>query len=670
MRVGKRVLSLILVIAVMVTILPFQTMETKAATGGVQEKIDKIKAVYPTGSYFTVASSTSGCTSSNHDSINGVWCQGCYLPSIPSRGGLPSGAAVSYGADTCCGFASYVFYCVYGHNHATNTIQTSSPVLGDLVFTGSHWFVYLSEDSTNYYVYDANGYNGGKNKVIYNNYYPKSQVSNLTVYHSNNYNTVNGQSSYTYTSITPGTYYLKNKKTGKFLNVSYGLDENKQNIDLFDFHEGNAQKFSITSTGNGYKMRPLCSSSRVVNAWGDNPSEGSNVNLYDDVSNSTQWWKFEAVSGGYIIHNVYNPSLVLDIGDSGALVWTRHGGASQIWTLVPLNHTCDKGTYMRYEEDHPHRNVYKCSICGKVWTDTNSSNYVSGCTICNPPHTCTYTGKTEIITEATCTETGSKKVYCTDTSCGKYETVSIAAKGHQYTEVIIDPTPTTQGYTEHTCSACGDIYKDNYTDYVNDDAPQLVMESTTASAGKEISVKLSLQNNTGIAGLAVSLKYDESVLTLKEVRKGNLFSGFTSGKNLVWDESENVTADGILATFVFTVADNASAGDYKIEIITRSCTNADLEDVVPVTTTGIITIIDYLYGDANGDGDIDMKDIVLLQKYMANLDYNSNTSTVEVESGADANGDGKVSGQDIVRLRRYLSEYDYETGSSTVVLGP
>ncbi len=479
-----------------------------------------------------------------------------------------------------------------------------------------------------------------------------------------------GGDSYSYTSITPGTYYLKNKETGKFLNVSYGLDENQQNIHVYDYGSYTSEQFQITSTGNGYKMRPLCSSSRVVNAWGDNPSEGSNVNLYDDVSNSTQWWKFEAVSGGYIIHNVYNPSLVLDIGDSGVLVWTRHGGASQIWTLVPLNHTCDKGTYQYYWEAHPHYNCYKCSICEEIWEDTNSSNDVSSCEVCNPPHSCTFAGKTEIITEATCTETGSKKVYCTDASCGKYETVSIAAKGHQYTKVIIAPTPTAQGYTEHTCSACGDIYKDNYTDYVNDDAPQLVMESITASAGKEISVKLSLQNNTGIAGLAISLKYDESVLTLKEVRKGNLFSGFTSGKNLVWDESKDVTADGILATVVFTVADNASAGDYKIEIITRSCTNANLEDVVPVTTAGIITIIDYLYGDANGDGDIDMKDIVLLQKYMANFDYDLNTSTVEVKAGADANGDGKVSGQDIVRLRRYLSEYDYETGSSTVVLGP
>ena len=35
---------------------------------------------------------------------------------------------------------------------------------------------------------------------------------------------------------------------------------------------------------------------------------------------------------------------------------------------------------------------------------------------------------------------------------------------HNYTASIVDPTCTTQGYTLHTCSMCGDKYKDTYTD--------------------------------------------------------------------------------------------------------------------------------------------------------------------------------------------------------------
>ena len=47
-------------------------------------------------------------------------------------------------------------------------------------------------------------------------------------------------------------------------------------------------------------------------------------------------------------------------------------------------HTHDKGTYMFYEASHPHRNAYKCSVCGEVWADADSSNYVSICETCNP----------------------------------------------------------------------------------------------------------------------------------------------------------------------------------------------------------------------------------------------------------------------------------------------
>lgn len=59
----------------------------------------------------------------------------------------------------------------------------------------------------------------------------------------------------------------------------------------------------------------------------------------------------------------------------------------------------------------------------------------------------------------------------------------------------------------------------------------------------------------------------------KETKNGGLFSGFTAAKNFAWDESENVTNDGVLATFIFTVAEDAPAGDYNIEVLIRSCTN-------------------------------------------------------------------------------------------------
>lgn len=209
----------------------------------------------------------------------------------------------------------------------------SSPKAGDVViFKSASSCAHAALMSSSTYCINGNFWTSGYSQVEEWTYSDLNSYNSWTcVFLRPNYK----NNTYTYTSITPGTYYLKNNNSGNYLCVSYGTDANKQNIDLLDFRGGDAQKFSITSTGNGYKMRPLCSSSRLVNAWGDSPSSGSNVNLYEDVSDSTQWWKFEAVSGGYIIHSVYNSSLVLDTDGSNVLIRTRNGGASQIWTLQP-----------------------------------------------------------------------------------------------------------------------------------------------------------------------------------------------------------------------------------------------------------------------------------------------------------------------------------------------
>ena len=65
-----------------------------------------------------------------------------------------------------------------------------------------------------------------------------------------------------------------------------------------------------------------------------------------------------------------------------------------------------------------------------------------------------------------------------------------------------------------------------------------------------------------------------------------------------------------------------------------------------------------------------MKDVVLLRKYMAEFDYDSNNSTVAVAAGGDVNGDGIFDMKDVVLLRKYIADFDYDTGSSGVVLGP
>ncbi len=78
----------------------------------------------------------------------------------------------------------------------------------------------------------------------------------------------------------------------------------------------------------------------------------------------------------------------------------------------------------------------------------------------------------------------------------------------------------------------------------------------------------------------------------------------------------------------------------------------------------------FLYGDADGNGTVNLNDAVLIRNYLAHYDYDTGSSTVTVSDGADADGNGTVNLNDAVLLNNYLADYNYDTGESGVVLGP
>ena len=76
-----------------------------------------------------------------------------------------------------------------------------------------------------------------------------------------------------------------------------------------------------------------------------------------------------------------------------------------------------------------------------------------------------------------------------------------------------------------------------------------------------------------------------------------------------------------------------------------------------------------VYGDADGDGEIGLPDVVVLRKYCADYNFYTRSSSVAIFSGADANGDGEVNLADVLLLRRYFASYDYDSNTSKVTLG-
>lgn len=278
--------------------------------------------------------------------------------------------------------------------------------------------------------------------------------------------------------------------------------------------------------------------------------------------------------------------------------------------------------------------------------------------------------ETQGMVKSTCTVNGySGNVVCSDCNSVIMTGSELPLADHSYNAVVTKPTPSAQGYTTHTCTVCGHSYVDSYVDYVDENAPQLVLESKQVTKGKEFTVAVQFKNNPGFSYLEVT-PIIAPELTLVKVTNGNLAADFTKGKQYVWVGDGDVTADGLLMTFTFSVADSVAFGTYQVDFNVRTCANYDEEVLELAVVKADIEVIDCAYGDINGDGAIDGLDVIRLKKYLANYDYETESSDVEISAGADANGDGVIDGLDVIRLKKYLANYDYETGESTVVLGP
>lgn len=134
--------------------------------------------------------------------------------------------------------------------------------------------------------------------------------------------------------IAEGLYYIKNNSNGKYLSVDGGTDANSQNVSTADFALTEAFGMNLTKADSGYKICPECCETRLINSYGTTVQSGNNVNIWNDEEDSSEWWGFEKVDGGYVIRNIMNPNCVLDVESDGNVIVSAYtGAATQVWTL-------------------------------------------------------------------------------------------------------------------------------------------------------------------------------------------------------------------------------------------------------------------------------------------------------------------------------------------------
>lgn len=90
---------------------------------------------------------------------------------------------------------------------------------------------------------------------------------------------------------------------------------------------------------------------------------------------------------------------------------------------------------------------------------------VVSCLALTACHSCEF-GEWKGVIPATCTEEGLKERVC---KCGEKETEVLPKREHKYSNYLMMPNCTEQGYTLHACPSCGDSYKDTYVDPLGHD---------------------------------------------------------------------------------------------------------------------------------------------------------------------------------------------------------
>ena len=258
---------------------------------------------------------------------------------------------------------------------------------------------------------------------------------------------------------------------------------------------------------------------------------------------------------------------------------------------------------------------YYCSNCKKYFSDKDCTTEITKASTVIPATGHSVTSKAA--KAATCTADGNKayyycsncKKYFSDKDCTteitKASTV-IKSVGHIYNEEVIAPTETEKGYTLHTCSVCGDSYKDNYTDPTHIGVPKII--GTAKALGKDEGQPLTVTvTDSSGAACKVDLAEDGS-FTVKDIPDGD-----------------------------YTVT--VSKYGFAPKTVTAQVRSVPAQVEIKI----------YHYGDCDNNGAVNMKDYVLLQKYL------NQWSVVIDELTANMNGDRAINMKDLTVLQRFLN---------------
>jgi uncharacterized repeat protein (TIGR02543 family) len=219
------------------------------------------------------------------------------------------------------------------------------------------------------------------------------------------------------------------------------------------------------------------------------------------------------------------------------------------------------------------------------------------------------------------------------------------------------------------------------------DSLTFTVGSATARSGGRVSIPVEIANNPGISSAAIRIAigadlewdYDPAaygansstwpfsvggVLPITGRPQGNNLTATSMTLNFSdMSSGENVYGNGTLVTLKLRVKDNAGEGGVPVAITVNKVID-EVETAVPFRTVdGTISVRDVIYGDVNGDGDVDIADLQRLAQWLNGWNVAINASN------GDANADGGVDIVDLQRLAQWLNGWSVALGPTAAPYG-
>lgn len=143
--------------------------------------------------------------------------------------------------------------------------------------------------------------------------------------------------------------------------------------------------------------------------------------------------------------------------------------------------------------------------------------------------------------------------------------------------------------------------------------PEIKVSSATAERGKTVDVTFELSGNAGIWGMKFKVGYNHQVLTLKEIKVGDVFAqdevtlpdNYGKEKMVFYasaDKLQNITKDGNLVTLSFQVSSDASYEDYPVTVEITQVIDAEGNNVKVTAVNGKVTVQESNSEKINGEG--------------------------------------------------------------------